>query len=124
MIRTQQRLWVLQPPVWVNLASSTKTREEEAIVLYIRALIRYCLDNIAAQFRRNQTQMSLPKPIPFIISGGTAKAGGFIEVFKEEFEAVKRKGFPIPISEIRMATDPMTAVAEGLLVLASEEHAS
>lgn len=107
----------------VNLAGAVKTREEEAIVLYIRALIRYCLDNIAVQFRRVQSSMSLPNPIPFIVSGGTSKAGGFLDVFKEEFETVKKKGFPIPISEIRMAVDPMTAVAEGLLVLASEEHA-
>lgn len=97
-------------------------REAEAIVLYIRSLIRYCLDNIAVQFRRTQS-MSLPNPIPFIVSGGTTKAGGFLNVFKDEFEAVKKKGWPIPISEIRMAGDPMTAVAEGLLVLASEEHA-
>lgn len=107
----------------VDLASATKTRDEEAIGLYIRSLIRYCLDHIAVQFRRVQATMTLPNPIPFIISGGTSKAGGFLDVFNEEFAAVKKKGFPIPISEIRMASDPMTAVAEGLLVLASEEHA-
>lgn len=100
------------------------TREEEAIVLYVRALIKYCLENVAAQFRRVQNTLTLPEPIPFVISGGTTKAGGFLEIFKEEFEAIKKRGFPIPITEIRMASDPMTAVAEGLLVLASEEHAT
>jgi hypothetical protein len=98
-------------------------REAEAISLYIRALIRYCLDNIAVQFRKVQNSMSLPEPIPFVISGGTTKAVGFEAVFKEVFEEVKKKGFPIQISEIRMAKDPMTSVAEGLLVLAAEEHA-
>jgi cobyrinic acid a,c-diamide synthase len=47
-------------------------------------------------------------------------AGGFLELFKDEFQQVK--GFPIEISEIRAAADPMTAVAEGLLVLAKQEH--
>lgn len=108
----------------VDLVGATKTREDEAIVLYIRALIRYCLDNIAVQFRRVQSSLTLPGPIPFILSGGTSKAGGFLQVFQEEFEAVKKRGFPVPISEIRLATDPMTAVAEGLLVLAVEEHAA
>lgn len=107
----------------VDLASPHKSREDEAIALYIRALIRYCLDNIATQFRRVASTISLPNPIPFILSGGTSKAGGFLKVFQEEFEAIQKRGFPIPISEIRMATDPMTAVAEGLLVLAVEEHA-
>lgn len=105
----------------VDLANPT-TREEEAINLYIRALIRYCLENISVQFRRVQASLNLPEPVPFVVSGGTSKAGGFMVVFQEEFEALKKKGFPIQISEIRPAKDPMTAVAEGLLVLAAEEH--
>ena len=103
--------------------TASGNREAEAIALYIRALIRYCLENIAVQFRRIQSTLSLPDPIPFVLSGGTTKAIGFEAVFKEEFETVKKKGFPIPISEVRMAKDPMTAVAEGLLVLAGEEYA-
>jgi len=106
----------------INLANA-KSREEEAIALYVRALIKYCLENIAVQFRKVQASIDLPHPIPFIISGGTSRATGFIEVFIEEFEAIKKRGFPIEISEVRAAKDPMTAVAEGLLVLAMEEHA-
>jgi len=106
----------------VDLSNPTN-REEEAIALYIRALIKYCLDNIAVQFKKVQAAIDLPDPVPFVVSGGTSKANGFMKVFTEEFEAVKRRGFPIEISEIRTARDPMTAVAEGLLVLAMEEHA-
>jgi hypothetical protein len=107
----------------VDLANTKGDREAEAISLYIRALIRYCLDNIAVQFRKVQSTISLPDPIPFVISGGTTKAIGFEAVFREEFEQVKKKGFPIAISDVRMAKDPMTSVAEGLLVLSTEEHA-
>jgi hypothetical protein len=106
----------------VNLADP-KNRDEEAIALYIRALIKYCLDNIAVQFRKVQSTVDLPDPVPFVISGGTSRAGGFLEVFKDEFESVKKRGFPIEISEIRAAANPMTAVADGLLILATEEHA-
>lgn len=100
-----------------------KNRDEEALALYIRALIKYVLDNIAIQFKKVQSTLNLPEPIPFVVSGGTSLAGGFMEVFTDEFEAIKKRGFPIQISEIRPAKDPMTAVAEGLLVLAMEEHA-
>jgi len=103
--------------------SAPKGREEEAIALYIRALIQYCLENIAIQFRKVQAAMDLPEPVPFVVSGGTSRAGGFLDLFKEEFQKIQKKGFPIEISEIRPAKDPMTAVAEGLLVLAMEEHA-
>lgn len=103
----------------VNLASP-KNRDEEALVLYIRALIKYVLENISAQFKRVASNMDLPEPVPFVVSGGTSRAAGFMQVFQEEFDAVSKRGFPIQISEIRLAKDPMTAVAEGLLVLASE----
>jgi len=106
----------------VDLANPSN-RDEEAIALYIRSLIKYVLDNIAIQFKQVQANIDLPEPVPFIVSGGTSRAGGFLEVFKEVFEEVQKKGFPIEISEVRAAKDPMTAVAEGLLVLASEEHA-
>ncbi len=106
----------------IDLTSTNKTREEEALSLYIRSLIKYCLDNIAIQFRKVQSVLSLPEPIPFVISGGTSLAGGFLDVFKQEFDEIQKKGFPIQISEIRPATDPLTAVAEGLLVLAAEEE--
>lgn len=96
-------------------------REQQAIVLYIRALIEYCLVNIAAQFKKVQNDIDLPEPIPFIVSGGTSKAEGFLDVFQEEYDKVKRS-FPIAISAVRPAEDPLTAVAEGLLVLAREEH--
>lgn len=99
-----------------------KNRDEQAIALYIENLIQYCLDNIVAQFKKTQGKIDLPDPIPFVVSGGTTRAGGFMEIFTREFEKAKKKGFPIPISDIRQATDPMTAVAEGLLVLAMQEH--
>lgn len=105
----------------VNLAKP-KGREQEAIVLYVRALIDYCLNNIAVQFRRVQSDVSLPGSVPFVVSGGSSMADGFLEVFKQQFGVIKHRGFPIEISEVRAAANPMTAVAEGLLVLAVEEH--
>lgn len=104
----------------VDLAAP-KNRDEEAIALYIRAIVKYGLEHIAIQFKKSGSSIDLPDAVPFIISGGMTKATGFMEVFNEEFEEVKKRGFPIQISEVRKAKDPMTAVAEGLLVLASEE---
>jgi hypothetical protein len=88
----------------VNL-SSPNGREEQAIVLYVRSLINYVLTNIGGQFKKVSNDVSLPEAIPFVVSGGTSKAPGFIDLFKEEFDQVRKK-FPIQISEIRMAKDP------------------
>lgn len=97
-----------------------KGREEEALALYYRSLIEYAIDHIAAQFAKVKGQLSLPKPVPIIISGGTSLAGGFKEFFEQVFEK-KRKRFPIEVSEIRQAKDPLNAVAQGLLLQAMQD---
>lgn len=97
-------------------------RDQQAIALYIRNLISYSLKQVAAEFKKVANDVDLPNAIPLIISGGTSKAGGFMALVEQEFSKVSGK-FPIEISEIRHASDPLTAVAEGLLVLAQEEHA-
>jgi hypothetical protein len=43
---------------------------------------------------------------------------GFIDVFREEFEKVN---FPIEVASIRMANDPLKAVARGCMVAAIED---
>ena len=96
-------------------------REQEALVFYYKNLVEYVLDQIALQFKTIEGRFSLPKPIPIIISGGTSKPTGFVEFFTKLFET-KRKRFPIEISEIRAASDPLNAVANGLLVQALQEY--
>tara|TARA_B100000745_G_scaffold300573_1_gene255443 strand:+ start:8663 stop:9670 length:1008 start_codon:yes stop_codon:yes gene_type:complete len=87
-------------------------RAREAIGVYYRNLIGYALDHVESQLLKVQTE--IPMAIPIIIGGGTSLARNFLPFFKEEF--AKRKNFPIEISEIRHASNPMNAVAKGLLV--------
>lgn len=99
----------------VNIISP-KSREEEAIAFFTRALIDYSIDNIITHFSKVKSEILVPKPIPIIISGGTSMTGGFVEQFQDRFQKYKDK-FPIAISEIRAAKDPMSSVATGLLLL-------
>jgi len=96
--------------------SDPKGRDQEALSLFVSSLIDYSLNGIIKHFDMVKHEILVPKPIPIIISGGTSKAGGFIEKFKERFEYLRGK-FPIEISEVRSAQNPMTAVATGLLLL-------
>jgi len=96
-------------------------RMHQAIAFYYQALIDSVLDQVAARFKSIEGQFSLSKPIPLIVSGGTSKAGGFMEFFTAVFEK-RRKKFPIEVSEIRQAKEPLNAVAYGLLVQAMQEH--
>jgi hypothetical protein len=92
-------------------------REREAIVVYYKSLILYALDSVRQEFLKKQGTIDLPTAVPIILSGGTALPNNFLEFFKMAFESVRDK-FPIPISEIRLASDPLNAVAQGLLVAA------
>ncbi|MBI4587136.1 MAG: hypothetical protein HY717_24250 [Planctomycetes bacterium] len=96
----------------VNLLSP-KNREEEAVEIYYRNLISYTLENIKKRFESASGMPAFPDPVEIACSGGTSMIGGFIEVFKQEFEAVK---FPIPVKNIRLAEDPLFSVAKGCLV--------
>lgn len=96
-------------------------REQEAISFYYKNLIDYALTQIAARFKTIQGQFALPKPIPLVVSGGTSMAGGFMELFEKVFNK-KRRRFPIEVSEIRHAAEPLNAVAYGMLIQAIQEH--
>lgn len=95
-------------------------RIQEALAFYYQALINYVLDQIVARFKSIEGKFSLTKSIPLIISGGTSLAGGFMDFFGKVFEA-RQKRFPIQISDIRQAKEPLNAVAYGLLVQAIQE---
>ena len=96
-------------------------REEEALSFYYKELIQHVLDWVAREFLQVQGRFSLEKPLPIIVSGGTSKAGSFLPFFKKVFERKKRR-FPIEISEIRAASDPLNAVAKGMLVQSLQEY--
>ena len=98
-----------------------KSREEEALVLYYKALVTYCVDQTAQEFAKIKDRFSLPKAIPIVVSGGTSMPTNFLPFFEQTFEA-KRKRFPIEVSEIRQASDPLNAVARGLLIQALQEE--
>lgn len=117
---TQARMCTLKEK-GLNLVQP-QTREEEALCVYYKHLIEYALDNVAKEFAKIRDKFALPAPVPIVVSGGTSKAGGFLEFFKQVFED-KRKKFPIEVSEIRAAKQPLEAVARGLLVQALQEYA-
>lgn len=98
-----------------------KNREEEALAFYYKAAIEYALDQVAARFKAISGQFVLPKAIPLVISGGTSLAGGFVDFFEKVFKK-KRRRFPLEVSEIRQAKDPLNAVAYGMLVQAMQEY--
>ena len=98
-----------------------KDREQQALAFYYQELIQYALEYVAKEFVKVKDNFVSNHPIPIVISGGTSLAKGFLPFFVEVFESHKRK-IPFEISEIRLASDQLNAVAKGMLVQASLEE--
>jgi len=91
-----------------------KGKIQEAVTVYYGILMRYLLDNIL--YKLEQAKLpSFRNPLPVVLAGGLSLAKNFKE--KLELE-LKTRQFPFKISEIRLASDPMTCVAHGCLMAA------
>ena len=84
----------------------------EALHYYYEALMNYTIKKMINEFQNN-LNVEIDEPIPIILSGGTSIPEGFIEMFKD---IISKSDITFEISEIRRAKNPMTAVANGLLV--------
>lgn len=83
-----------------------------------RGMIEYLLRNAADSFRRAAEMQGINEPIPFVAAGGSAKFGGFRDVLQQSIEA---NGFPVAISDVRVATKSDLTIARGGLIQAELE---
>jgi hypothetical protein len=86
-----------------------------AVSAYYERLIDYTTKNLASALAGHKALPKFKNPISIVVAGGTSQAKGYIENFKKKME---ENGFPIPIKEIRHASDPLHAVAKGCLIAA------
>lgn len=89
-----------------------KRRVLEALHYYYEALIRYTIKRIIKEFNE-RVDIEVEEAIPFVVSGGTSLPKGFLSLFKNVLSGYE---LPFKVSEIRQAKNPLTAVANGLLI--------
>ena len=92
-----------------------KGREEDAVAIFYRSLIRYLVEQIRQFLLRTESLPEFPGPVDLVCAGGTSMVNGFIEVFRQEMSRVQ---LPITIGEIRAAQDQLNATARGCLLAA------
>lgn len=89
----------------------------EAVSVYYTSVINYTLKNISYELKQREKELPIFRdPVPIVVSGGLAKAKGFD---KRVTEVLNNVDFPIKISDVRLASDPLRAVANGCLLAAS-----
>ncbi len=96
----------------VSIKNKKTKRVLEALFYYHKALIDYTVRKIIQEFN-DKVDIEVDEAIPIVISGGTSMPKGFVELFKDVISGYE---LPFELSEIRRAKNPLTAVANGLLV--------
>jgi hypothetical protein len=89
-----------------------------ALTVYYDEMIASLVEAMTRAFSDTRALPKLDRPVPVVLSGGSALVKGFQDRFEK---ALKASGFPVPISEITLATDPINATAKGALVSALSE---
>lgn len=87
-----------------------------AVSTYYVRLIDYTVKHLAAHLRSSPALPKFTDAVPLVVAGGTSRARGFIEAFRSR---VNQEDFPINVSEVRHAKDPLRAVSTGCMLVAS-----
>lgn len=88
---------------------------QQVISVYYDDMIRSLVAALRDAFAGTPNIPKFTRPIPMVLSGGTALPKGFRDRFEK---LLLEREFPLKISEIRMAENPLYATAKGALVCA------
>jgi hypothetical protein len=113
-------LKVKENPLFDLMTAAKSERDiDNSIYFHYKAMIKYELQHLVAQWMKMKNQLDFPAPIPIVLSGGTAALKGFKEMWELELALFQKKSpLPFQVKEVRMASDPFGAVARGLLTYA------
>ncbi|HLK66841.1 MAG TPA: hypothetical protein VKU19_25585 [Bryobacteraceae bacterium] len=94
---------------------SFEDKLKQVLGVYYDDMIHALVGGMKTAFSGAKNMPKLARPVPLVLSGGTAMPKGFPERFEK---ILGESDFPIELSEIRMAADPLTTTAKGALVAA------
>jgi hypothetical protein len=98
-----------------HLNGSFADKTWQVLGVYYDETIQAIVQGMKDAFANNRNKTKIGRPIPIVLSGGTALPDGF----RDRFDKILRQNeFPLPISEVRMAPDPLHTSARGALVAA------
>lgn len=102
----------------LDLARMPKDKVTSALHIYYEEVINTLINTLRDEFENSRHLPKIDRAMPVVLSGGTARPRGFLQKFET---ALKQGGFPIQISDVRMASDPLTATARGCYIAAMSE---
>jgi hypothetical protein len=98
-----------------HLNGAGEDRVYNALSVYHDDVIRTLTNALRSKIASAQALPKLNRPVPVVLSGGTAMPKGFLERFTA---ALRSRDFPVRISEVRLSADPLNSTARGALMAA------
>jgi hypothetical protein len=102
----------------LDLSRQPKDEMNNAMHIYYEDVLQTLINKLRDELEGSRHLPTIDRPIPIVLSGGTAKPAGFLQKFES---MLKASNLPIEISDIRMAKDPLTATATGCYIAAMSE---
>ena len=109
---TATRMRVLKEQAF-QMNGTDGDRVHNALAVYHEEVIRTLVSTLRAKIASSQKLPKLNRPVPVIISGGTAMPKGFLDSFTAGLRA---RDFPVRISEVKLSSDPLNSTARGALM--------
>jgi hypothetical protein len=91
---------------------------QQVIAVYYDEMITALVAGLKQALVNTKSLPRIGRPIPIVLSGGTALPAGFRDRFEK---AVRADDFPVAISEVRLAANPLYTAAKGALIAALSE---
>jgi hypothetical protein len=102
----------------LDLSREPRDRITAALHVFYENLIHKLLESLQRIFNSTDQIPKISRPIPIVLSGGTAMPKGCREGFEKALKTIK---LPIEISSVRLASDPLNTTAKGALIMALAE---
>jgi hypothetical protein len=102
----------------LDLSRAPKDKLEKALHIYYEDLVLALTEALRRAISKADKLPRTDRPVPIVLSGGTAKPRGFKEIFEK---ALRSRPLPIEIGQVRLAPDPLTSTARGALIAALYE---
>jgi len=90
----------------------------QALTVYYEEMIEELIQSLKGAFAATRHVPKVGRAVPLVLSGGGVLPQGFREKFEK---SLKEAHLPIPISEVRLAPEPLYSTAKGALVSALSE---
>ena len=98
-----------------SLNGNSPDKIQQALAAYYDDMIQSLIRAMCEAFSTSRNLPKLDRLLPLVLSGGSVLPHGFLERFTH---ALRESDFPLAVSEISLASDPLYSTAKGALMAA------